>query len=165
MGIVERITSHIVVNREINREGWFAFRSNQRRISSTKHHLSDMQEAMKKTNTFTSTETYNPACGGEPKEVREVILSDKGIFEKIKYLSSIDGEQVYNMLLKNGAFIQATINNGEIKSIIYQDECGIYRELHTFPKKTKDKVFHFVREVIKLLDEMLESDNLPNDEN
>jgi hypothetical protein len=163
MKIVDKIASQIIVNREINREGEFAFRTHQRSMSSTKQHLIDSRDSMLQTETYRSTEAFRPIGADKTTEIRNMVLIDKGIFQKIIYLSGSRDEYVYNMLLTSGSFIQVTIEKGEIKSIILQDEYGIYRELHTYPKKTKSKVLRFVCEVTELLDKMLKEEKLPND--
>ena len=94
MKIVDHIASQIILKREINREGEFAFRSHQRSMDSTKQHLSDARESMLEAETFYSTETFNIGCGGNTKEIRDVILNDRGIFQKITYLSGANDNQV-----------------------------------------------------------------------
>ena len=104
MNIVDKIASQIIVNREINREGEFAFRSHQRSMSSTKHTLEDVRQSMIESETYTSTEILEPLYRGNPKEVRKIVLNDKGIFQKIDCVSGVSSEQVYNILLIDPSF-------------------------------------------------------------
>lgn len=154
VGIFDGVLRHIIIKREVDAMGGFAFDSQQRKMSTTKHSLLETRESMFSSGETISKEYLYPSYCGDAQEIREV-YADKniGIFQKIDCLSQIGPDQVYNILLNGGIFAQAVVEEGKIKRIIAQDEYGIYRELHGFPRKARNMIMDVVDKTIKLMEE------------
>lgn len=61
------------------------------------------------------------------EEVRETLVNEDGIFQKINYRSNIYEGQAYSILYRDGQFIFMSIEDNDIKQLIINDK-GVYRE-------------------------------------
>ena len=79
---------------------------------------------------FVTKEYFYPEYDEGAIEVRETIVNEEGIFQKINYSSKIYEGQIYNVLYRNSQFFSMTIEEGKIKQLIIKDG-GIYRDATT----------------------------------